>query len=59
MLSFIGLIHAPEVAWAANPQVALGYLFFGIVCLAYSFLPGAKDPVDAEDPDEADIVAGH
>ena len=34
VLSFIGLIHAPEVAWAANPQVALGYLFFGIVCVA-------------------------
>ena len=25
VLSFIGLIHAPQVAWAANPQVALGY----------------------------------
>ena len=34
VLSFIGLIHAPEVAWAANPQVALGYVFFGIVCAA-------------------------
>jgi AGZA family xanthine/uracil permease-like MFS transporter len=56
VLSFIGLIHAPEVAWAANPQVALGYVFFGIVCVAYSFLPGAKDPVDV---DESDIVAGH
>jgi AGZA family xanthine/uracil permease-like MFS transporter len=56
VLSFIGLIHAPEVAWAANPQVALGYIFFGIVCVAYSFLPGAKDPVEI---DEADIVAGH
>ena len=56
VLSFIGLIHAPEMAWAANPQVALGYLFFGIVCVAYSFLPGAKDPVEV---DEADIVAGH
>jgi len=56
VLSFVGLIHAPEVAWAANPQVALGYVFFGIVCVAYSFLPGAKDPVVI---DEADIVAGH
>jgi len=55
-LSFIGLIHAPEVSWAANPQVALGYLFFGLVCLAYWFLPGAKDPVVR---DEADVVAGH
>jgi hypothetical protein len=43
VLSFVGLIHAPEVAWAAHPEVALGYLFFGIVCVAYSFLPGAKE----------------
>lgn len=56
VLSFIGLIHAPEVAWAANPSVALGYLFFGIVCLAYWFLPGARTPVTV---DEADVVAGH
>src|SRR3954451_5907906 len=56
VLSFIGLIHAPEVAWAASPQVALGYVFFGIVCIAYSFLPGAKDPVEIG---ESDIVAGH
>jgi adenine/guanine/hypoxanthine permease len=55
-LSFIGLIHAPQVAWAANPSVALGYLFFAIICLAYSLLPGAKDPVVV---DESDIVAGH
>ncbi|MHA3021433.1 regulator [Mycobacterium sp. BMJ-28] len=56
VLSFIGLIHAPQVAWAANPQVALGYLLFGVVCAAYSLLPGAKDPVTV---DESDIVAGH
>jgi hypothetical protein len=56
VLSFIGLISAPEVAWAGNPHVALGYLFFGIVCVAHSFLPAAKDPADI---DEADIVAGH
>jgi adenine/guanine/hypoxanthine permease len=37
-------------------MVALGYVLFGIVCLAYSFPPGAKDPVEA---DEADLVAGH
>jgi AGZA family xanthine/uracil permease-like MFS transporter len=55
VLSFIGLIHAPEVSWAANPEVALGYVFFGVVCVAYWFLPGAKDPVSH---DEADVVAG-
>jgi AGZA family xanthine/uracil permease-like MFS transporter len=56
VLSFVGLIHAPEVAWAANPPVALGYLFFGLVCALYWLLPGAKDPVAV---DEADVVAGH
>ena len=56
-LSFIGLIHAAEVSWAASPQVALGYLLFGLVCLVFSVLPGAKTPVTH--PDEADIVAGH
>jgi AGZA family xanthine/uracil permease-like MFS transporter len=55
VLSFIGLIHAPEVSWAANPEVALGYLFFGVVCVAYWFLPGAKDPASR---DEAEVVAG-
>ncbi|MBS1694967.1 MAG: regulator [Actinobacteria bacterium] len=55
-LSFIGLIHSPEVAWAANPPVALGYLFFGLVCVAYWFLPGSKDAVEV---DESDVVAGH
>ena len=56
VLSFVGLIHAPEVAWAANPQVALGYALFGVVCAIYSFLPGAREPVEI---DEADVVAGH
>ncbi|PXW35879.1 UNVERIFIED_CONTAM: AGZA family xanthine/uracil permease-like MFS transporter [Williamsia faeni] len=54
VLSFIGLIHAPEIEWAAAPEVALGYLFFGIVCLAYSFLPGAKEAVVH---DESDVMA--
>ena len=45
------------MSWAASPQVALGYLLFGLVCLVFSVLPGAKTPVTH--PDEADIVAGH
>jgi len=44
------------VAWAASPQWRSATFFFGIVCAAYSFLPGAKDPVTF---DEADVVAGH
>ena len=38
-LSWIGLIHAHAVEWAAAPGVALGYLLFAVVCLAYSLLP--------------------
>jgi AGZA family xanthine/uracil permease-like MFS transporter len=59
VLSFIGLIHAPEVSWAASPAVALGYVLFGLVCLAYWFLPGGRTPVDHEALDEAEVVAGH
>ncbi|MGW4246243.1 regulator [Nocardia sp. NPDC004722] len=47
-LAFIGLIHAPEVGWAAAPKVALGYLFFGAVCLACSFLRGTRATPEAE-----------
>jgi adenine/guanine/hypoxanthine permease len=35
-LSFIGLIHAEKVQWNANGEVALGYLFMGLVCLAFA-----------------------
>ena len=53
------VVHRPDPrarsGMGGDPEVALGYLFFGIVCLAYSFLPGAKDPVEV---DESDIVAG-
>lgn len=50
-MSFIGLIHAAAVGWAANPQIALGYLMFAAVCLGYSFLPGAATPVVVDDAD--------
>ena len=33
-LSFIGLIHADKVEWNANSDVALGYVFFAVVCFA-------------------------
>jgi AGZA family xanthine/uracil permease-like MFS transporter len=37
VLSFIGLVHDEQVAWAASPGVALGYLFAALICLAFSF----------------------
>jgi AGZA family xanthine/uracil permease-like MFS transporter len=42
-LSFVGLIHAPEVGWAANPPVALGYLLLGLVCLGYGLIARSSD----------------
>jgi adenine/guanine/hypoxanthine permease len=49
VLSFIGLIHGEQVAWAASPGVALGYLFAALVCLAFSF---GSTPAPAKMPDE-------
>lgn len=46
-LSWIGLIHAAQVAWGAAPKVALGYLLCGLVCLAYSRLARARKPLAA------------
>jgi AGZA family xanthine/uracil permease-like MFS transporter len=53
-LSFIGLIHAPEVEWAAAPEVTAGYLLFAAVCVACSFLPGANDEVAVDVSDVID-----
>ncbi|SEO92202.1 hypothetical protein [Trujillonella endophytica] len=51
-LSFIGLVHAPEVAWAAAPEVALGYLLLGVVCLGYGLLRRGEPagPVGTDGP---------
>jgi len=38
VLAFVGLIHAEKVQWNASGQVALGYLFFGVVCLGFALL---------------------
>ena len=35
ILGFIGLIHAEQVGWNVGGQIALGYLFAGIVLLAF------------------------
>ncbi|HEY9418312.1 MAG TPA: regulator, partial [Pseudonocardia sp.] len=37
-LGFIGLIHAEHVGWNVGGQIALGYLFAGIVLLAFWLL---------------------
>lgn len=37
-LGFIGLIHAEEVGWNVGGQIALGYLFAGIILLAFGLV---------------------
>ena len=32
-LSYIGLIHGTQLGWGISPIVALGYVFFALVCL--------------------------
>jgi AGZA family xanthine/uracil permease-like MFS transporter len=66
VMSFIGLIHSPQIEWAANPQVALGYLLLGAVCLGFGLVhpddPGAAavtepalDTEHAATPPAADV----
>jgi adenine/guanine/hypoxanthine permease len=57
VLSWIGLIHAGEVSWAAQPSVALGYAMLAIVLLAFAYrnrsmtaVPEEDDPADLADP---------
>jgi len=33
LLAFFGFIHGTQLGWAMSPQVALGYVLFGLVCL--------------------------
>jgi adenine/guanine/hypoxanthine permease len=56
VLSFVGLIHAPKVGWAANWQVALGYLFLAAVCAAFALTrPEPRRP----DSDETELERQH
>jgi len=43
VLSFIGLIHGNHLGWNVSPQVALGYVMFGIVCLLLSTQVGPSN----------------
>jgi AGZA family xanthine/uracil permease-like MFS transporter len=38
VLSWIGLLHAERVEWAASPQVALGYLLLAAVLVGIGML---------------------
>ena len=38
VLSFVGLIHADKVEWAAAPQVALGYALLALVLVGIGLM---------------------
>ncbi|MEU3167524.1 hypothetical protein [Streptosporangium sp. NPDC006930] len=55
-LAFIGLIHGERVEWNANGQVSLGYLFAGLILLAFTLLkprPSDETPEAADEPEPA------
>jgi AGZA family xanthine/uracil permease-like MFS transporter len=57
VLGFVGLIHAPSVGWNVGGQIALGYLFAGIVLLAFGLVErrrGSGVGDDAATPERAD-----
>ncbi len=48
-LSFIGLLHAEEIRWAASPYVALGYLLLALTLLGIGLLRrGEQAPAPLE-----------
>ncbi len=53
VLSWIGLIHADQVEWAAAPQVALGYAMLGVVLVAIGLTRRDEPGLDVPDPDVA------
>ena len=58
ILAFFGLIHGPQVGWAESPKIALGYVFAGLVCLAFARMGVPRREFDLEDPiDRADAAA--
>jgi AGZA family xanthine/uracil permease-like MFS transporter len=55
VLSWIGLIHASEVSWAAQPSVALGYAMLAVVLLAFAYR-NRSETVALEEDDPADLA---
>jgi AGZA family xanthine/uracil permease-like MFS transporter len=56
VLSFVGLIHADKVGWNAGGQVALGYLFFAVVCAVFALMQRNTTPAAAAEPVAPDLV---
>lgn len=55
-LSFVGLIHGPEVGWDENGGVSLGYLFAAVLCGALAL---TRPPARVPDADERELDRLH
>ncbi|MFI7501626.1 regulator [Streptomyces sp. NPDC049687] len=49
LLSFVGLIHAPQVGWNENGEVSLGYLMTAVLCGAFALTRPAPRVPDPEE----------
>ncbi|MDT7709528.1 MAG: adenine/guanine/hypoxanthine permease, partial [Pseudonocardiales bacterium] len=47
-VGYVGLIHAPSVGWGVGGQIALGYLFAGIILLAFGLVRRHTATAEAE-----------
>jgi AGZA family xanthine/uracil permease-like MFS transporter len=56
VLSWVGLLHADQVDWAAAPQVALGYALLAAVLVGIAMLQGKSAIRPAGDDVEEDVV---
>jgi adenine/guanine/hypoxanthine permease len=63
ILGFVGLIHAEQVGWNVGGQIALGYLFAGIVLVVFwaanrrALVSADGDGVREDQPVAADMAA--
>jgi AGZA family xanthine/uracil permease-like MFS transporter len=55
-LSWVGLLHADQVGWAAAPGVALGYLLLAVTLAGISRLQGSPEPASPQAEDAADAT---
>jgi AGZA family xanthine/uracil permease-like MFS transporter len=56
LLSFVGLLHAERVGWAAAPQVALGYALLGAVLLGIHLVRQGDSDAEVETAEPAAVA---
>jgi adenine/guanine/hypoxanthine permease len=55
VLSWVGLLHADQVGWAAAPGVALGYAFLALVLVAIGLIQRNQGVVPVLEPESLDV----